>query len=502
MQQNPDRFAAASGTTGALALIVEFVDALDRSGIAYCHWKSNEAIDRSASGENDLDLLVAREDAVRFETILHELGFRLARPTPDRQVPGVLDYYGLDEGSDRLVHVHAHYRLILGDDMTKNFRLPIESAYLRSGERLGLFPVPSAEFEYVVFVLRMVVKHCPWDAQLSRRGRLSISEGRELVYLEERIDRGEVDRILKEHVAFIDGALFEDCRVAITRDAGPVFRAVTGRRLLRALGGHGRRAPIVDLSLRVWRRSQRRIARKVTRRRPRKRLDTGGLLVGIVGGDGSGKSSAVDMVVTGLSRDLVATSVHFGKPERAPTTRVVKAWLRTFRGFGRFQATSLPAGVDFERISFPGYGFLLTHVLTARDRYRAYVGARRAANTGTVVVCDRFPLEGLRLMDGARTTEIVEVEGRPLARWLIDREAAYYDRILPPDLLIVLRVDPEIAVERRRGDEDEDFVRRRAAEVWEHDWESAGADSIVVVDAARPHPEVLADIRATVWEAL
>jgi thymidylate kinase len=502
MQQNPDRFGAASGTTGALASIVELVGALDHSGVAYCHWKSNEAIDRSASGENDLDLLVAREDAIRFETVLHQLGFRLARPTPDRQVPGVLDYYNLDEGSGRLVHVHAHYRLVVGDDMTKNFRLPIERAYLKSGERRGLFPVPSAEFEYVVFVLRMVVKHCPWDAQLSRRGRLSPSERREFVDLEERIDRGEVDRILTEHVAFIDRVLFEDCRVAVARDAGPLARAVTGRRVLRALDGHGRRSPFADLLLRLWRRSQRRIARKITKQRPRKRLDTGGLLIGVVGGDGAGKSSAVAMIVASLSRDLVTTSVHLGKPDRAPTTRVVKKWLRVSRGLGRFQATGLPAGVDFERLGFPGYGFLLSHVLNARDRYRAYLGARRAANAGTVVVCDRFPLKSLRLMDGARTAEIVELEGRPLARWLIDREAAYYDRILPPDLLIVLRVEPEIAVERRRGDEDEDFVRRRAAEVWEQNWVIAHADSVVVVDAARPHPDVLADIRATVWAAL
>jgi len=502
MQQKPDRSAAVSEVAGALELIVELVDVLDRSGVVYCHWKSNEAIARSASGENDLDLLVARDDAVRFETILHEMGFRLARPTPDRQVPGVLDYYGLDEGSDRLVHVHAHYRLVLGDDMTKNFRLPIERAYLESRERRGIFPVPSAEFEYVVFILRMVVKHCSWDAQLSRRGRLSLSERRELVDLEERLDRGEVDRILAEHVAFIDSALFDDCRVAVARDAGPLMRAVSGQRLLRALDSHGRRSPVADLSLRVWRRSQRRVARKITKRRPRKRLDTGGLLIGIVGGDGAGKSSAVEMIVAGLSRDLVATSVHFGKPERTPITRVVKAWLRTSRRCGRFQTTSLPAGVDFERIGFPGYGFLLTHVLTARDRYRAYVGARRAANAGTVVVCDRFPLDGIRLMDGARTAEIVEVGCRPLARWLIGRETAYYDRILPPDLLIVLRLEPEIAVDRRRGQEDEDFVRRRATEVWEQEWESSRADSVVVVDAARPHPDVLADIRAIVWAAL
>lgn len=259
----------------------------------------------------------------------------------------------------------------------------------------------------------MVVEHCPWDAQLSRRGRLSLSERSELVDLEERLDREEVDRILAEHVAFIDSALFEDCRVAVARDAGPFTRAVTGRRLLRALDGRGRRSPVADLSLRVWRRSQRRVARNITKRPPRKRRDTGGILIGVVGGDGAGKSSAVGMIVAGLSRDLVTTSVHFGKPERAPIKRIIKAWLRIFRCNGRIQTTSLPAGVEFERIGFPRYGFLLTHVLTARDRYRAYVGARRAANAGMVVVCDGFPLDGIRLMDGARTTEIVEVGGRP-----------------------------------------------------------------------------------------
>ena len=29
-----------------------------------------------------------------------------------------------------MVHVQAHYQLVLGDDMTKNFRIPLEDAYL------------------------------------------------------------------------------------------------------------------------------------------------------------------------------------------------------------------------------------------------------------------------------------------------------------------------------------------------------------------------------------
>ena len=40
--------------------------------------------------------------------------------------------YALDAPWGRFVHVHAHFSLVLGDDTTKNFRLPIEDAYLEA----------------------------------------------------------------------------------------------------------------------------------------------------------------------------------------------------------------------------------------------------------------------------------------------------------------------------------------------------------------------------------
>ena len=101
-----------------LSLVYKLCKALEAEGVVYCHWKSNAALDRSARGDNDLDLLVSRADVQRFTEILHQLGFKEAWVPPEQQMPGVLDYYGYDGDANRLVHVHAHYQLILGHHMT------------------------------------------------------------------------------------------------------------------------------------------------------------------------------------------------------------------------------------------------------------------------------------------------------------------------------------------------------------------------------------------------
>ena len=145
-----------------LQLILSLGDRLEEAGVSCCHWKSNAAIARSLRGENDLDLLVARRDVRQFAEVLAQLGF--ARTYRRHAAsPGIESFYGLDTAAGRLVHVHAHYQLVVGDDRTKNYRLPVEEAYLRSATRAGSFRLPSPEFEYVVFVIRMALKYCTWD---------------------------------------------------------------------------------------------------------------------------------------------------------------------------------------------------------------------------------------------------------------------------------------------------------------------------------------------------
>jgi thymidylate kinase len=77
-------------------------------------------------------------------------------------------------------------------------------------------------------------------------------------------------------------------------------------------------------------------------------------------------------------------------------------------------------------------------------------------------------------------------------------ERGYYDRIGPDGLLVVLMVDPETAVQRKTN-EPADYVRSRAQAVWDTDWSRTRAR---VVDASRPLPEVVADLKQVIWTAL
>lgn len=494
--------AAPPAPKPSLALVRELCGALRAEHVNYNHWKSNTAIDRSATGENDLDLLISRADAQKFTEILFRLGFKACRhQRAVRELPGILDFYGYDAPSKTLVHVHAHYQLIMGDDMTKNYHVPIESAYLASSVDDVLFKVPSVEFEYAIFVLRMTLKHAAWDAALMGQGKLSKSAKSELDDLESRMQLDVLHDIVRTHLPFIGVELFERCRRILLTRCSLLYRIRTGQLLQAALRGQARQSLVKDVYLKLTRRVAWGTRRFVFRKRAKKRLIQGGQLIALVGSDGSGKSTAVSELKGFLGKALGTTRIHLGKPRWSLTTLVAKCTIKGLRVARVLPATPEQFGVEADgRIfKYPGFAWLVWTLVTARDRYRAYLRARRIATNGDLAICDRFPCTQLRSMDGPRIGEALafKPESR-LVQWMAAKEQSYYRSMATPDLLIVLSVDPEVAAQRR-ADENVAAVRRRAAEVQAVDWNSAGAQ---VVDANLPQAEVFAQLRSLVWSRL
>ena len=101
-------------------------------------------------------------------------------------------------------------------------------------------------------------------------------------------------------------------------------------------------------------------------------------------------------------------------------------------------------------------------------------------------------------MDGPNIGRTLLRTSSRFTRLLQQVEAWFYRHILPPDLLIVLRVDPEIAV-RRKADEDGFYVRARSREIWETNWQDTRA---CVVDAGLPLEAVRAELRSLIWSEL
>lgn len=486
---------------GALTLVLALCAELRLSRVRYCHWKSNDMLHRSASGENDLDLLVHRHDGQRFAEILDRLGFRHALAPGGRDHPGVSHHYALDGPSGSFVHVHAHFSLVLGDDTTKNFRLPVEDAYLASCRFDEVFPVPSAEFELAVFVIRMMLKHATWDALLIGKGRLGSNERRELAWLLDRADPEATLVVVREHLPGIGGELWERCLGTLMSRHRLSGRLRAGRQVIRSLRPHARRSWPHDLLLRLLRRFTWGSRHYLLRLPAGKSLDRAGASVAIVGGDGAGKSTAVDGVVAWLAGPFRLRRLHLGKPRPSLLTLSVKGPMYVARAAGLLP--SAWASVDPRTATpadFPGNAWAVWHLLTARDRLRDYRKARRVADTGGLVVSDRWPLTQITLMDGPRTTWTLRTPAAFSATTLrIARaEQRIYDQIAPPDVLVVLRIDPEVAV-ARRTDEESSYVRARNTEVRDVDWSTTGA---VVVDATLPREVVLDRVRRTIWQRL
>jgi thymidylate kinase len=145
------------------------------------------------------------------------------------------------------------------------------------------------------------------------------------------------------------------------------------------------------------------------------------------------------------------------------------------------------------------YRPLLWLLCTARDRHRTYRRARRFAIDGGLVLCDRYPHPLLGSMEAPLIASRAGTDPRGrLIEAMVTLERRYHSAIAAPELLAVLRVDPEIAVERKTT-ESAESVRARGAEIWNVDWSGSG---VYVVDASQSAEAVAHELKALVWSVL
>jgi thymidylate kinase len=424
------------------------------------------------------------------------LGFKETLPPREQELPGVRNFYGFDRKTGRLIHVHAHFQLILGNDLSKNYHLPLEEIYLASSVQQGLFRIPAPEFELVVLVIRLVLKHSTWDSIFMRHGHLSSSERHELNDLSTEETQSKVENVLC-YVPGLSRSLFDLCLRSLQPGCPYWTRIQAGEQLQKVLSVCSRRPHGVDVLLKFTRRIWQPILSHVFRSAPKNRFANTGLLIAVVGGDGAGKTTLVDDLHTWLSGNFEISKVHMGKPDWSGITLLVRGILK----IGTLLHLYPFEGDVYEEFHQPhGYPWFLRSVCTARDRYLTYLRARRLSSNGGLVVCDRFSFPGFLATDGPQCEQAISSlkKASRLHHVLAKLERSCYEQIRLPDLLIVLKVKPDVAVQRKR-DESELSVRARSTEVWERDWTEKAAH---VIDASLPREEVLSQARSLVWAHL
>jgi thymidylate kinase len=236
-------------------------------------------------------------------------------------------------------------------------------------------------------------------------------------------------------------------------------------------------------------------------------------MIAIVGGDGAGKSTAIDTLHAWLSKNFRSTKIHMGKPSWSWTTITIRSILKMGQIIGLYPLeASFDETLEQKSLVSPGYPYLIREVCRARDRYWTYVKARRFASEGRLVILDRFPLPQIKLMDGAQAEQFIrQLNAGPqanrfltprtdnwLARLLVEMEESYYSQMILPEVLTVLKVNPAVAVQRKTN-EDALSVEKRSTEIWELDWDRTDA---FVIDASKSKKEVAAELKTLIWSRL
>jgi thymidylate kinase len=481
--------------------------ALDAAGIRYCHWKSNRKIDEALRGETDLDLLVARRDAARFQALIASLGYK---PGVGQASPSICHYYGLDEVSGILVHLHVYYRIVTGGTVLKNHRLPLEDMLLGRVQRVDELYTPDRAAELVCFVIRKALEYAsPSEALfLAREGDAVVTE---LAWLRETVADDDVSRLLREHLPALPLAVFLRCREAIA-SGSVVRRFLACRRLAAHLRSRARyRRP--HAAMIRGRRILARVAFAVMGRHVRDVLLSGGAVIAVVGSDGAGKSTIVRGLGDWLAECLAVRSIHAGKPPPAWLTLAPRLLLPLLRRLTPgYRTTSVEMAGDEKtargaqalrgrRLFFL---YPLRALMLAYERRRLLVRAHRAASRGELVLCDRYPTVQPGVPEGPALAFLAQDPSR-LYSWLARVEADIYRTIPPPDVVLHLDVPVDLACHRNLtrdkpgGPKPGNYIRLRHAQTTALTFPGVPVHSVTTSSGIE---ETLRSVKQIVWKAL
>ena len=316
----------------------------------------------------------------------------------------------------------------------------------------------------------------------------------------------ELRRAAQHVVPWVPAKVFTDFVEVLSsnpRDAGALLRLRDATR--RGLKGFERLPASAAMAISLSARLQRApVLRRILRPRTkadlrRKSSAAGGLTVALIGPDGAGKTTVIDEVVRWLGWRLSLRVSYLGTARPSTATAMIQALSRVVR---RLASRATPASGPASDSLSASVNFVaaLRYLAEARDRERRAREGRRLAANGALVLFDRYPLPWVRLparpVDGPRIAELGDPHRGPLAA-LRRREEMIYARIPSPDLVILLTVDPAVALARKRS-VNPDGIAAKARAVQDAATLASG-DGVVAIDASQPLTEVVRAVEAEIW---
>ncbi|MEX2232408.1 MAG: hypothetical protein WD824_09625 [Cyclobacteriaceae bacterium] len=492
-----------------LSKIASLFEALHENEIMYCHWKSNEHLGASMLGNTDLDVLFDLTQKEKLEFILGQLGFKKFNAVKQKQYNGIVDFIGLDVASGKIIHLHTHYLLTMGEPYLKGYHLNIEGETIRTrvfNEEYGLYCIDPA-LELILLYLRESLKLRHRDKLLIHfKNRIQAKEYilREYDWLKARTTEAEIHAMLK----------------TIFNDYNAIYKLVTGKfdtKQLYKLAPVIRKevklirlySPFRALILRWYREATIIASRKLAqvidqpilfkRNNPR-----GGIVIAVIGADGSGKSTVTEHLKNTFGEKLDLYKIYFGRGDGH--TSFARKLLVSFKGFSPSRKNGQGnrkqnSGVGRKTLLWSLYKCLEAFLVAEEKRTNMRL-MQKARKKGALVLCDRYPQNQIMgYNDGPLFNDFLN-SSNPLFRMVAKMESGIYAQAenLPPDIVFKLVTDAEVAESRKPGETSPEKLRAKINGLNELKFNKKCR--VVAIDATRPLNEVLCTIKKEIWNIL
>jgi thymidylate kinase/energy-coupling factor transporter ATP-binding protein EcfA2 len=463
----------------------------DANGIRYCHWKSNEHLLAGLEGKTDLDVLVHPDDILRCRQLLYSNKVVRVKSQPWSYYFGLEDWVGCDTESGEMIHLHLHFKLRFGTRYAKQFHLAKEELLIQHrvrDHRTGVYILdPAIELSLLLVRDTIKVSFKRWVKFFLKKGFVSKDIQKEYSYLLKQVNQDE----------FVQASnlLFgSDLGIVLdVFDLHSIKQRLILSRKIRKLLKRSRIQSILGSYIRVCGRLFQsrfnRYFRTSNKRLRGKLLPSRGLIVAVIGCDGSGKSTLSSSLQKVFGWKLDSHHIYLGERDRLK--KMVK----------RVKKTSSQREVG-RKSSRPLWRVLLKDVLfLTHAHYRKWqlLKSQSIRMRGGIVFTDRYPQDQyVGINDGPKILQADSSHVFHKYLWRLEKRMYENMTMVHPDIVIRIDVPVEIA-SIRTGDHSPEELRVKLEILNKINYQEK---LMFGVDGAESSGDVLRETVGLVWDAL
>ena len=499
-----------------LELIENLLLAFHEANILYCHWKSNEHLGASMTGDTDLDILFDDNDKDKLVQILDNLDFKLFKSVPQKQYKDIEDFIGLDLPTGRIVHLHAHFKLTLGETFLKSYQPDFVDVILTSRiyvQQYGIYCIAPA-FEYILLFVRQALK-------MRNRDILKIHFNNDVQY---------TGNLLNEYNWLKTKCSDEQVQKALEmlfKNNQQIYQVITGgfnpKQVLKLsyiireeLKANRRYSPINALLTRWYRevnllmlaKFQKWFSIPVIKRRINPR---GGLCIALIGADGSGKSTIIKHLCQTFEKKIDVYQIYFGKGSSGKKSNSRKLLLNIRSLLASNRSNSKKEKVqkaNFSNKSALEKSFTkkvyecIEALLIADEKVKNIAKMKKLTRRGALVISDRFPQNQVMNINDGPVLQKYSSSSNFLLRSCSKLEAKKYAyaEANSPQVVFKLITDVQTSQFRKPNQTPQEVLKVKidSFKVIRFDQTS----KIIDVDARMPLDTVLYTVKKEIWKAM